>query len=107
MIRMLGINGIEAVHGRVEAFGKDPDFAGRFDGVLARGLANLERLADLADQFLTPGAILFALKSPGAREEITRNLENRFAIAWDEYRLSDDGERRCLARLTPRHKKSS
>ncbi len=64
MIRMLGINGIEAVHGRVEAFGKDPDFAGRFDGVLARGLANLERLADLADQFLTPGAILFALKSP-------------------------------------------
>lgn len=107
VIRMLGINGIEAVHGRVEAFGKDPDFAGRFDGVLARGLANLERLADLADQFLTPGAILFALKSPGAREEITRNLENRFAIAWDEYRLSDDGERRCLARLTPRHKKSS
>jgi 16S rRNA (guanine527-N7)-methyltransferase len=101
VIRMLRIEGIETVHARLDDLRDDPDFADRFDGILARGLADLERLAGLAAPLLASGGILYALKSPGAREEITRKLENRFAVAWDEYRLPDGGERRCLARLTP------
>jgi 16S rRNA (guanine527-N7)-methyltransferase len=100
VIRMLEIDGIEAIHARLDDLQDDPDFAARFDGLLARGLADLERLADLAAPLLAPGGVLHALKSPGAREEITRNLENRFVVAWDEYRLPEGGEKRCLARLT-------
>jgi len=101
VIRMLKIEGIETVHARLDDLRDDPDFAARFDGILARGLADLERLAGLAAPLLASGGILYALKSPGAREEITRNLENRFFLAWDDYQLTDGGERRCLVRLTP------
>ena len=105
VVRILGIDGIEAVHARLDDLRDDPVFAARFDGILARGLADLERLAGLAAPLLAPGGILYALKSPGAREEITRNLQNRFALAWHEYRLPDGGERRCLARLIPLQRK--
>lgn len=106
VIRMLKIDGIEAIHGRVDELHKDLRFVGRFDGILARGLADLGRLAGLAAPLLVPDGILYALKSPGARQEITQDLETRFFIQWDDYELPDGKETRSLVRLTPKQKSS-
>lgn len=105
VIRMLRIDGIEAIHGRVEEFHDDVDFSRQFDGILARGVADLDHLARLAAPLLAPAGVLHALKSPGARQEITRDLEKKFSIEWDVYQLPDGGEKRCLARVTPKQKK--
>lgn len=100
VIRMIGIDGIEAIHGRMESLHNDASYAGHFHGILARGLADLERLAGLAAPLLAPSGVLYALKSPGARIEITDGLKKNWIIQWDEYELRDGMETRSLARLT-------
>ncbi len=102
VIRMIGIDGIEAIHGRMERLHNDASYAGRFHGILARGLADLERLADLAAPLLAPSGVVYALKSPGARIEITASLKKNWVIQWDEYELLNGMETRSLARLTPK-----
>ncbi|MDZ7664983.1 MAG: 16S rRNA (guanine(527)-N(7))-methyltransferase RsmG [Desulfotignum sp.] len=100
VIRMLGIDGIEAIHGRVDELHNDGASAGRFHGILARGLADLERLAEMAAPLLAPSGVLYALKSPDAAKEITGGLEHSFFITWDDYELPDGNEKRSLARLS-------
>ncbi|MFN2436213.1 MAG: 16S rRNA (guanine(527)-N(7))-methyltransferase RsmG [Desulfotignum sp.] len=100
VIRMLGIDGIEAIHGRVDELHNDGASAGRFHGILARGLADLERLAEMAAPLLAPSGVLYALKSPGAGKEITGGLEHSFFITWNDYELPDGNEKRSLARLS-------
>lgn len=104
VIRLLGTGGIEAIHGRVESFHQDPDFAGRFDAVLARGFAGLSSLASLAAPLLHPKGTIYALKGPTATREITSSLETRFIIQCDHYTLPLEEARRCLVRLTPKTK---
>jgi 16S rRNA (guanine527-N7)-methyltransferase len=106
VIRMLKIDGIEAIHGRVDDLHHAPEFVGRFDGILARGVADLDRLAGLAAPLLAPEGILYALKSPGARVEITDDLDEKFFIQWDDYELPDGKETRSLVRLTFKQKSS-
>lgn len=106
VIRMLKMDGIQAIHGRVDDLHHDPDFLGRFNGILARGLAGLDQLMDLAVPLLAPKGTLYALKSPGAREEITDDLEKKFLIQWDDYELPDGKEVRSLVRLTQKQKSS-
>jgi 16S rRNA (guanine527-N7)-methyltransferase len=105
VIRMLGIDGIEAVHGRVDDLHNEGASAGRFHGILARGLADLARLAEMAAPLLVPSGILYALKSPGAGVEITDSLKKTWVIQWDDYELPDGMEKRSLVRLS--QKKSS
>lgn len=106
VIRMLKIDGIEAIHGRVDDLHHDPGFAGQFDAVSARGLAGLDRLADLAGPLLAPEGMLYALKSPSARQEITDDLAKKFLIQWDDYELPESKEARSLVRLTQKQKSS-
>ena len=100
VIRMLGIDGIEAIHGRVEDLHNDGVSAGRFHGILARGLADLARLAEMAAPLLAPAGILYALKSPDAGKEITDGLEHSFFITWEDYELPEGNEKRSLVRLS-------
>jgi 16S rRNA (guanine527-N7)-methyltransferase len=106
VIRILGIDGIEAVHGRVDDLHNEGKSAGRFHGILARGLADLDRLAGLAAPLLATSGILYALKSPGADVEITDSLTKTWVIQWDDYVLPGGVEKRSLARLSE-NKKSS
>lgn len=106
VIRMLGMKDIDAVHGRIEDFHKDHDIAGRFDAVLARGLASLSAIAALGEPLLHPEGTLYALKSPTAAAEITPELKNRFVIECDYYTLPLDKTERCLIKLVPIKKSS-
>ena len=106
VIRRLNLGRIEAVHGRVEDFHKNPDGAGRFDGVLARGFAALESLVGLAAPLLTPAGTIYALKGPAVKAEITPDLEKFFFIQCDPYQLPFEGDIRCLVRLNQKQKSS-
>lgn len=106
VIRLLGTGGIEAIHGRVESFHQDPDFAGRFDAVLARGFAGLSSLASLASPLLQPKGTIYALKGPRAAQEITSSLKSQFVIQCDYYTLPLIEADRCLVRLTPKKNSS-
>ncbi|MFU8769647.1 MAG: 16S rRNA (guanine(527)-N(7))-methyltransferase RsmG [Desulfotignum sp.] len=106
VIRMLNLEKIKAVHGRVEDFHKDPDAAGQFDGVLARGFASLASLAGLAAPLLTPAGTIYALKGPAVTGEITPDLEKVFFVRCDPYQLPFGGDNRCLVRLTQKQKSS-
>lgn len=56
MIGQLGLAGVKAVWGRAEVLNADPAYRGRFDLVVARGVAPLQDLVRLAVPFLTEAA---------------------------------------------------
>ncbi len=99
VIRTLGLDGIEAVHARVEDLHHDPEYKGQFDAVISRGFANLEKFADLSLPFLAPGGIILAMKGPKGVEEITPDLKSRFEIRTDSYQLPFEQSGRCLIGL--------
>ncbi|HKK99964.1 MAG TPA: 16S rRNA (guanine(527)-N(7))-methyltransferase RsmG [Desulfotignum sp.] len=102
VIRLLGTGGIDVIHGRIQDLHHNPDYAGKFDAVLARGVANLSSLAGLAAPLLHPEGTIYALKSPtAAAEEITGELEKQFAVQCNNYTLPLEEAYRCLIRLTP------
>ena len=63
-IRTVGLEGIEAVHGRLEALGESPRYRGAFDMVVCRAFSSLETFAERTADFLAPGGSLLALKGP-------------------------------------------
>lgn len=100
VIRTLKLDTADAIHSRVEDLHADPDFAGQFDGIVARGFAGLEKFADLALPLLKPGGSLFAMKGENAEREITPDLSRRFDILTSYYRLPFEGADRYVIRLT-------
>lgn len=69
VVAELGLDA-EVVHGRVEDLGRDPVWRDSCDRVLARAVAPLPLLVELALPLLRPGGLLVAWKGPGAREEM-------------------------------------
>lgn len=99
VIRSLGLKDICAQHGRVEDMARDAHLAGTFDAVISRGFARLDDFVALALPMLRPGGTIWALKGEGGEGEITPELESRFHIRIDEYRLPFDDAARMLIRL--------
>lgn len=67
VIRTLGLNGIEAIHGRVQDRQVLAGLSGRFEAAIARAFADLVSLLPLAYPFLKKGGTLLAMK--GEAEE--------------------------------------
>jgi 16S rRNA (guanine527-N7)-methyltransferase len=99
VIRTLGLKDIRATHARVEDLAGEPDTAGTFDAVMARGFTRLDAFADLALPMLRPKGTIWALKGEGGPDEITPELQARFHVRTDEYELPFDKARRYLIRL--------
>jgi 16S rRNA (guanine527-N7)-methyltransferase len=70
VLRSLGIEGVEVVTARAEDAGRDPAYRERFDVVLARAVAPLPVLLELALPLLHLGGHLAAPKGSGALREI-------------------------------------
>lgn len=68
--RELDLPNVAVVLGRAEALAHDARWRERFDGVVARAVARLPVLAELARGFLRPGGTLAAVKGPAADAEI-------------------------------------
>ena len=69
-VEALGLDGAAVVAERSERLGQDPAYREGFDVVLARALAPLPVLAELALPFCRRGGLVVAYKSPGVEGEV-------------------------------------
>jgi 16S rRNA (guanine527-N7)-methyltransferase len=108
-IRTIGLEGIDAVHGRLEAIGEAPRYRGAFDMVVCRAFSSLETFAERTADFLAPGGSLLALKGPqtdhpldAAGSGSTIRLGGRsFTIQVNSYQLPLLNLHRRVVRLIP------
>jgi 16S rRNA (guanine527-N7)-methyltransferase len=70
IVRMLGLKGTEAIHGRIQDKEILQSMTGRFDAVISRAFSDLRTFLRLAFPFLRKGGILIAMKGELEREEI-------------------------------------
>ena len=69
-VQELGLANVTVVAGRAETLGAAPAYRAQFDGVVARAVAPLPTLAELARGFLQDGGVLVAMKGPSYAEEV-------------------------------------
>lgn len=67
MVRLLGLEGVEVIHGRAEEL--KGELGGRFDVVLSRALGPLEDLLSICLPFVSGKGILIAMKGPNWQTE--------------------------------------
>jgi len=70
VIKRLGLDGIQAVHGRAEDYGIKPDYREKYDYAAARAVAELAVLCEYCLPFVKPGGLFIAMKGPSAEAEI-------------------------------------
>ncbi|XJS10702.1 16S rRNA (guanine(527)-N(7))-methyltransferase RsmG [Aerococcaceae bacterium WGS1372] len=66
----LGLEKVQAVHGRAEEVGQNKDYRGQYDLVTARAVASLNVLSELCLPMVQKGGYFVALKAQRADEEI-------------------------------------
>jgi 16S rRNA (guanine527-N7)-methyltransferase len=64
------LNGIEAVHGRVQDRNVLDRFSGQFDVVTARAFSDLGRLLSLSYPFLSKGGTVLAMRAESAEPHV-------------------------------------
>ena len=101
VVRMSGVTHAEAIHSRVEDFGKDRMFSGRFDVVVSRAFTALHRFVDLAAPLLSDQGVMVAMKGNLTEEEIEGLDANRFRVEIQRYLLPFGDHRRSLVRIQP------
>jgi 16S rRNA (guanine527-N7)-methyltransferase len=70
VIRVLGLKGVEAIHGRVQDRGILRDLGGRFDIILSRAFSDLQTFLALSLPFLKRAGTVIAMKGEVEDEEI-------------------------------------
>ncbi len=66
----LGLTNVTPMQGRAETLARDPEHRGQYDGVVARAVAPLVTLTELARGFLAQDGLLVAIKGPAWQEEL-------------------------------------
>ena len=67
---LLGLTNVRALQGRAEQLAQLPEHRAHYDGVVARALAPLAVLAELARGFLPDGGLLVSMKGPAVHSEL-------------------------------------
>ncbi len=75
ILRLLGLKGIEAIHGRVQDKAILQNYQERFDGVIARAFCDLRTLLGLSLPFLKERGVVMAMKGRLRDKEIERLTE--------------------------------
>lgn len=70
VINDLGLNNIEAIHGRAEEFSRKENYRAQFDGAVSRAVANLTVLSELCIPYVKVNGYFIALKGPAVEDEI-------------------------------------
>ena len=70
VINELGLTGIEAIHGRAEDAGRNPEYREKFDFCVSRAVANLSTLSEYGMPFVKQGGYFIPYKSGKAEEEV-------------------------------------
>jgi len=70
VIRLLDMDHINAIQGRIEELSGDSFYRGAFDVAISRAFSNLNRFADLAIPLLKKDGKLIAMKSKNTEDEL-------------------------------------
>lgn len=70
VIRSLGLEDIEAVHGRAEELGLKPDYRESYDICISRAVASLDTLSEYCMPFVRVGGYFISMKGPDVDEEV-------------------------------------
>jgi 16S rRNA (guanine527-N7)-methyltransferase len=87
-VRMLKLQGIDALHSRIEDLTIQKDFAGQFDVVISRAFTSLERFLALAIPFIKPDGRIIAMKGKDSQAELDRMMP--YKIAQGRYLINDN-----------------
>ena len=68
VINSCNLNGIKAIHGRAEDFGKDKNYREKYDVAIARAVANLAVLAEFCLPFVKVGGRFISMKGSNIEE---------------------------------------
>lgn len=72
VIKELELNGIVAIHGRIEDFGKNKDFREKFDCSVSRAVANLSVLSEYMLPLVRIGGKCICMKGSNVDEELEK-----------------------------------
>lgn len=72
VIKELELNGIVAIHGRIEDFGKNKDFREKFDYSVSRAVANLSVLSEYMLPLVKVGGKCICMKGSSVDEELKK-----------------------------------
>lgn len=70
LVRVLGLKGVEVIHGRAEELGRNPVHREQYDWALARAVAEMPSLAEYLLPLVQVGGALLAQKGEGAAAEV-------------------------------------
>ena len=70
VIGILGLEKIEAVHGRAEDFGRNQEYRGQFDLCVSRAVSNLATLSEYFLPYVKVGGHFISYKSGTVKEEL-------------------------------------
>lgn len=70
VVETLGLEGVEAIHGRAEELGRNPAYREAFDLVVSRAVAHLTVLSEYCLPFASVGGLFVAMKGPKAAKEV-------------------------------------
>lgn len=107
VIRQLELGSIQALHARAEELGRDRAYAGGFQTIVCRALADPDHLLGLAEPLLAPGGRIIAYQGPQGRTPSTADPESahlnrgnrRFRITVYNYLLPFIGDSRSITIL--------
>ena len=102
VIRTLELKNIDAVHSRAEDLHAHPDFSGRFDCVISRAFADLDKFVRLAGPLIHADGRLLAMKGRQGRTEILPEIEAVWQTKTLPYTLPFEQSQRWLIELSPR-----
>ena len=104
IVRVLGLQGFTALHGRVELLQEQAEYRAGFDLVTARALCGLADLLPLAEPFLKSSGRLVAMKGPEGHQELAalreRLQHEGWAVSLHSLKLPLSGAERCLVELS-------
>ena len=87
VIRTVGLEGIEAIHARVEALQRLSPYAGSFDLAVSRAFSALDKFVGLAQPLIKPDGWISAMKGKNFSEEIFSSIKAAYDIQTDHYQL--------------------
>jgi len=101
IVQTLGLDDVDVVAGRAEEMAHLPDYREQFDTVVARGLAEMDVLAELTLPFCRVGGYLIAQKKGEIETELAASLNAITAMGGrlsgvKNIALSEFTDRRCL-----------
>ena len=100
----LGLDGLEAIHGRAEDLARDKELRAAFDLCVSRAVANLSVLSEYCIPFVRTNGYFVSYKGKKGSEEISNAQNCMNVLGWkiekvEEFHLEEDEAERLLIKI--------